>query len=341
MSAWTGALKPSAARVLRHVVDHAVGDEDRAGERSGGTSATSCVSAAKSSVPSPRVAVAGARPRGRRSRQAPRAAPSARRRLRRSARARSPSFWLALLVDDERDDAGQRLALLALQHRVGERGQQEGASASAPERDAANALRDDERATSDRRRAPRRCAASSGQRQERRRRTMLEAASLAEPLEQRRHVHLVGLVVAGQRVHHDVDAGAEGHLALALVAGHGRVERLAALVDRPGAGEIVAVIRIGETPSPPRAGRPVALRRIATGSRPRVRVRRSGRGSRRAGRRPWSARGRAAPARAAACRRPARICAQPLGSGVVAPSPGIAAELASRVSKRIVPPCFM
>ena len=45
----------------------------------------------------------------------------------------------------------------------------------------------------------------------------MPTASLAEPFEQRRHVHLVGLVVAGQRVHHDVDAGAEGHLALARI----------------------------------------------------------------------------------------------------------------------------
>ena len=32
---------------------------------------------------------------------------------------------------------------------------------------------------------------------------------LPQPFEQHRHVHLVGLVVAGQHVHHDVDAGAQ------------------------------------------------------------------------------------------------------------------------------------
>ena len=42
---------------------------------------------------------------------------------------------------------------------------------------------------------------------------------LPEPFEQRRHMHLVGLVVAGQRIHHDVDAGAIGEFALALAAG--------------------------------------------------------------------------------------------------------------------------
>src|SRR3546814_7737251 len=39
--------------------------------------------------------------------------------------------------------------------------------------------------------------------------------SLIQPLQDEGHVHLVGLVVAGQRVHHEVDAEAIGHLALA------------------------------------------------------------------------------------------------------------------------------
>src|SRR5262249_17000016 len=38
--------------------------------------------------------------------------------------------------------------------------------------------------------------------------------SLSQPFEQRRNVDLVGLVVAGERVHHDVDAGAESEFAL-------------------------------------------------------------------------------------------------------------------------------
>ena len=45
---------------------------------------------------------------------------------------------------------------------------------------------------------------------------------LSQPLKQRRHVHLVGLVVAGQRVHHDVDAGAEREFALPMVPGEPR-----------------------------------------------------------------------------------------------------------------------
>src|SRR5664279_5511905 len=62
---------------------------------------------------------------------------------------------------------------------------------------------------------------------------------LPQPLEQRGHVHLVGLVVAGQRVHDDVDARAVGHLALRGIAGDRRIEEGVAGVDGPGAGEIV------------------------------------------------------------------------------------------------------
>src|SRR6478609_3840156 len=62
---------------------------------------------------------------------------------------------------------------------------------------------------------------------------------LSKPLDQRRRVHLVGLVVAGQGVHHDVDAGAEGEFALAQFAGAQRQHRLAVGTQRPGAGEIV------------------------------------------------------------------------------------------------------
>src|SRR5215472_5720052 len=64
-------------------------------------------------------------------------------------------------------------------------------------------------------------------------------SSLPQPLQQRRNVDLIGLVVAGERVHHDVDAGAERELALARLAGDERQHRLPVLAHRPGAGEIV------------------------------------------------------------------------------------------------------
>src|SRR5262249_58457113 len=62
---------------------------------------------------------------------------------------------------------------------------------------------------------------------------------LTEPLEQRRDVHLVGLVVAGQRVHHDVHAGAERELALPWLAADDWQHGLAVRPDRPGAGQVV------------------------------------------------------------------------------------------------------
>src|SRR5262249_54533123 len=64
-------------------------------------------------------------------------------------------------------------------------------------------------------------------------------SSLSQPFEQRRNVDLVGLVVAGERVHHDVDAGAEREFALARLGGDERQHGLAVLAHRPGAGEIV------------------------------------------------------------------------------------------------------
>src|SRR5882724_4582050 len=62
---------------------------------------------------------------------------------------------------------------------------------------------------------------------------------LPQPLDQGGRVHLVRLVVAGQGVHHDVDAGAECEFALARLARRQRQHRLAVGADRPGAGEIV------------------------------------------------------------------------------------------------------
>src|SRR5438067_7429987 len=64
-------------------------------------------------------------------------------------------------------------------------------------------------------------------------------ALLPEPFDQRRRMYQVGLVVSGQRVHHDVDAGAEGEFALAQFARRQRQHRLAVRAQRPRAGEIV------------------------------------------------------------------------------------------------------
>src|SRR6516165_9714050 len=64
-------------------------------------------------------------------------------------------------------------------------------------------------------------------------------ASLSKPLQQGGHMHLIGLVVAGEGVHDHVDAGAQRHLALALAAWDGRIEILAAFVARPRGGKVV------------------------------------------------------------------------------------------------------
>src|SRR3954451_761686 len=64
-------------------------------------------------------------------------------------------------------------------------------------------------------------------------------ASLAEPLKNGGDMHLIGFIVACQRVHHEVDAEAEGLLALRLAAGYDRIKAAALIVDRPGAGIIV------------------------------------------------------------------------------------------------------
>ena len=52
-------------------------------------------------------------------------------------------------------------------------------------------------------------------------------------------MHLIGLVIAGQRVHHDIDPAAQGHFALARAARIERIEAVAALVAGPGRGQII------------------------------------------------------------------------------------------------------
>src|SRR5437763_17078732 len=65
------------------------------------------------------------------------------------------------------------------------------------------------------------------------------ARSLTEPFENRRYVHLVRLVVAGQHVHDEIDPKAQRHLALWLAARHDGIARPALAVDGPGAGPVI------------------------------------------------------------------------------------------------------
>src|SRR3954468_25097910 len=57
-------------------------------------------------------------------------------------------------------------------------------------------------------------------------------------LHDERHVDLIGLVVEAQRVHHQVDAHAEGELALALAAGLAREVVVTEVVALPRAAEV-------------------------------------------------------------------------------------------------------
>src|SRR5262249_40917143 len=57
-----------------------------------------------------------------------------------------------------------------------------------------------------------------------------------------RHVHLIGLVVEAQGVHGQVDAEAEGLLALQRPPGHDVVLPLAEAVPGPGAAEVVLAV---------------------------------------------------------------------------------------------------
>src|SRR2546423_14780038 len=64
--------------------------------------------------------------------------------------------------------------------------------------------------------------------------------SMTAPLENRRYVHLIRLVVAGQHVHDEIDPKAQRHLALRLTARHDGVGRPALAIDGPGAGPVIA-----------------------------------------------------------------------------------------------------
>lgn len=52
-------------------------------------------------------------------------------------------------------------------------------------------------------------------------------------------MNLVGFVIAGQHVHHDVDAGAVGIFTLRFIRGHCRQDRDPVGIDGPGAGKII------------------------------------------------------------------------------------------------------
>ncbi len=125
--------------------------------------------------------------------------------------ARVAEILARALVDDDDGDGGQRLAVLAGERRIGEREheQRQRQRRAAARRGCAPSSQQ-----TPRRQARCRRPTQTHERRERaarmRYRSSCDELLLSQPFEQRRHVHLIGLVVAGQRVHHDVDAGAEG-----------------------------------------------------------------------------------------------------------------------------------
>src|SRR5579862_7677198 len=69
---------------------------------------------------------------------------------------------------------------------------------------------------------------------------ILRTYSMPQTLEQRRRVDLIGLVVAGQGVHHDIDAEAERHFPLIVAAGRNVGELPPLVVDGPRSRPVVA-----------------------------------------------------------------------------------------------------
>ena len=121
------------------------------------------------------------------------------------SRVRSPKFWLGLLsiTTAATDDSGSRSSRvndgLASASRI---------SASAAMRIAAPRGAPEQQQGCDHddggKREPEH---ERGNERGKRDAVLHVAALLPEPFDQRRRMHLVGLVVSGQRVHHDVDAG--------------------------------------------------------------------------------------------------------------------------------------
>ena len=101
-------------------------------------------------------------------------------------------------------------------------------------------------------------ASAASSRQQRQRNMRIEGQPghfVPQPLQQGGRMHLVGLVIAGQGIHHQIDAEAIGHLALAFAARHrfGQRAGRSASTAQAAAQSLPPMIT-GETPSPPRAG---------------------------------------------------------------------------------------
>ena len=221
--------KAERGGVRGHVMNAAVGDEDRAGDAIRRHVGQRRGSAENSRVPSvspsawPASTMRTSRP-GMRPSRSTNAARTASVCL-----LRSPKSWLGLLSTTTTATRGHRLAVFARDRRIGERQHdQRQRDARAPARRGCGRAADQRARARAQRRTP-----PTPHRRERaaRMRAEVQLFLLAQSFQQRRNVDLVGLVVAGQRVHHDVDAGAESKFALARLA----PGPAAASADRPAA----------------------------------------------------------------------------------------------------------
>ncbi len=127
------------------------------------------------------------------------------------------------IVDDDRDDVLERAAVLAHQRGIEQRQpQQRRARARAAPRRAGAATASARSARARARPAPRGREAAAAARKR------STTRSMRKPFQEVLGVDLVGLVIAGQRVHHEIDAAAQRQFALARAAGNERIERPAA-----------------------------------------------------------------------------------------------------------------
>src|SRR5229473_485146 len=237
ISACTGAAKPSAAASPGTSCTRPSVTRTAPATRSGGTSASAAPSAENSRVPSvsPSASPASTTRVSSPGMRASRCASAARTAS--VCASRSPNPWLGLLsmITTATEDSGWRSS------RVKEGLASASASNARPAmRSGAPRLRMKTRSPATNVTAAKAAHSTS---------TGTSGANaipkstdwflLPEPLEQRRDVHLIGLVVAGQRVHHDVDPCPKGELALARIAGHQRQHRLTVGLNGPGAGKVV------------------------------------------------------------------------------------------------------
>jgi hypothetical protein len=124
-------------------------------------------------------------------------------------------------VDDDGNHVVERLSVLLFQMRVGD-GEQERGKGQRAQHGAAPRPPQQQRKEQDAEggEAPKNRPGDGGNEFDRPAHRLL-----SQPLEKRRHMHLVGLVVSGERIHHEVDACPECHLPLHLAARHRRIKR--------------------------------------------------------------------------------------------------------------------